>query len=107
MVVKKTLIYLTVAVVVLTLITTVLMFSTSGTAPINLYWGVECINGENNCTLYVSGISLLPEDENGNIIEAENTFIANGMFTPEQANGFDDYTDNPWYSYRKKSQMYN
>ncbi len=99
---KRTLIYLTITVVILTLMTTVLMFSTSGTAPINLYWGVECINGENNCTLYVSGISLLPEDENGNIIEAENTFIANGMFTPEQANGFDDYTDNPWYSYRKR-----
>ncbi len=98
---KRTLIYLTITVALLALITTVLMFSSSGTAPINLYWGIDC-EGENNCTLYVSGISLLPEDENGNILEEENTFIANGMFTPAQANGFDDVSDNPWYPYRKQ-----
>lgn len=96
---KRTLIYLTITVAILALISTVLMFSSSGTAPINLYWGVLC-ESEDNCGLYVSGIPLLETDENGTII-GENPLTAYGMITPAEANTFDEPSDNPWYDYRK------
>ena len=81
---KRTLIYLTIAVVVLTLITTVLMFSTSGTAPIKLYWAVTC-ESEDNCNLKISGGNFIGEVANPNETNAtENSNPQSGSISVEK-----------------------
>ena len=94
---KRTLIYLTITVVILTLITAVLMFSVSGSAPVKLFWAVTC--ADNNCNLKVSSLNFIGEDEEtGNITLAEN-FTAAGSILPSEA-VIDSVTQVPWYDYR-------
>lgn len=95
---KRTLIYLTITVVVITLITTVLMFSASGSSAVKLYWAVSC--AENSCNLKVSSLNFIGEDEEtGNITNTEG-FVEAGSLSTEAAAAIDSVKEVPWYQYR-------
>ncbi len=104
---KRTLIYLTITVVLFTLLTAVMTFSYSVTNPIKLYWAVDCTNGNSNCKLIISGINFIGEveDENEtntteNQTTIENNYALSGSITPEEAVNIDKPSKIPWYSKR-------
>lgn len=104
---KRTLIYLTITVVILTLITTVLMFSTSGSVPVKIYWAVDCVN-DNSCELILSSKNFIGEVEENqdpdNPVDptlADN-YTATGSILPSVAVTTDSVSDVPWYEYRSK-----
>ena len=102
--IKKTMIIMTITVVVLTLLTTVLMLSTSGTAPIKLYWAVDCNADETNCNLKISGINFIGEEESNesNVTAPVNNFTDSGSITVDEQIEIDKPTKVAWYKHRNK-----